>query len=100
MIERMPFCPPDDPFGTQAQLAGRQIQVVVDHQHVGRLHLVVARQRGHGLAAGVHIGERADQEHLLRVGRPGVTQPLPVIARMLQLIQRQAVTPGEAVPRI
>ena len=58
MIDWIPFCPPDEPFSAQAQLAGGQVQVVMHDDHVLRSHLVVARQRRNRLAAGVHVGQR------------------------------------------
>src|SRR5690606_25260891 len=61
------------PGGTAALLhtepPGREVDLVVEDDHLGGLHLVEARSLGHGPAALVHIGLRLHQQDLHAAAR-------------------------------
>src|SRR5690606_22880997 len=51
------------------QPPGREVDLVVEDDHLGGLHLVEARSLGHGPAALVHIGLRPHQHDLHAAAR-------------------------------
>ena len=76
MMSAMPFWPPPLPSAPDAHLAGRQVQVVADDEHLARVvELQLLDQRHHGLAAVVVVGAR------LRDARCGGRRSRPRPAR-------------------
>ena len=51
--------------GLHPHLARRQVDLVMDDEHVGRRELVEAHRLADGAARLVHVGERLEKEHLL-----------------------------------
>ena len=52
------------PTALQAHPAGRQVELVVDHEDLFRRNLEELRQWTHGLARAVHEGNGAQQPHV------------------------------------
>ena len=65
MIDLIPFWPPDDPFWRRRSLPEARSKIIMDDDHVLRIHLVVACQWSNGFAAGVHVRQRLHQQHLI-----------------------------------
>ena len=61
MTSLSPLCPPAPPRLLQAGDAGRQVELVVHHEHLLRRDLQVLAERAHGLAAAVHEAHRLQE---------------------------------------
>ncbi len=64
-----PLWPPSPPPKLEPRLAGRQIEFVMHHQHLGRRDAVEVRQRLHRLAGAVHEGRSACSSQMPRRSR-------------------------------